>query len=251
MKNRTIVVGAAALALASFGANGATTTLTGVEDFSISTVSQSIFGGSARSMVTTQNRWQVNGYEPGFTLGIYGVWDVDASLLRPSAGAASVDAISVNIFPAVNQNTGTGGVFMGGDFQVWYTTNTFDIFAGQALYVTGGDETGFGSQFDPRTLVASANLQPGIYDINLALDVGAIQQDLLDTINSEGTIRFLLTSTTPSFSANFGTGLEDPNAFFPFFGAAPTIDFSVTAIPAPGAAGLAAMAMLIVARRRR
>ncbi|TVQ60367.1 MAG: hypothetical protein EA379_08225 [Phycisphaerales bacterium] len=250
MKIHIVLAGAGALAVSSFASAGSTT-VTGVEDFSISTVFQSLFGGSGRSMVTTQNRWQVNGYEPGFTLGIYGVWDIDASQLRPSAGAASVDSIDVNIFPAVNQNTGTGGVFMGGDFQIWYTTNTFDIFAEQATFMTGGDETGLGDQFDPRTQVASVNLQPGIYDINLALDVGAIQQDLLDTINDEGTIRFLLTSTTPSFSANFGTGLEDPGAFFPFFGKAPTVEFAITAIPTPGAASLAAMALLVGARRRR
>ncbi len=227
------------------------TTLTGVTDFQISTVFQSFFGGSDQSLVTTQNRWQVNGANPGFTLGIFGVFDLDGSQLQNPAGIASVDGIDGNLFPAVNQDSGSGGVQTGGDFQIWFTTQTFDIFQAGTEFIPGEDNTGLGNQFDPTFLMAETNLQSGIYDISLGLDVASAQNELVNAINSGETIRFLLTATTPDFAAQFGTGMEDPGAFFPFFGEAPTIDFQTTAIPAPGAVALLAVAGLFGRSRRR
>ena len=255
MKNgKLLCVSSAAVVLgaAATGAHASqSTTLTGVEDFQISTVFQSFFGGSDQSLVTTQNRWQVNGANPGFTLGIFGVFDIDAAQLQNPAGIASVDGIDLNLFPAVNQNSGSGGIQTGGDFQVWFTTENFDIFAEDAQFIPGDDNTGLGNQFDPKFLLAETNLEAGIYDISLGLNVESAQNELVNAINNGDNIRFLLTATTPNFAAQFGTGMEDPGAFFPFFGEAPTIDFQTTAIPAPGAIALLSLAGLCGRSRRR
>jgi hypothetical protein len=252
----------AALAIATLaGAASAgtqTTTLTGITDYDMSTVFRPFFPSFPdRAAITTQARWQVNGDQTGTlgTLGIFTVFDINGSLLRPAAGAASVDSIDFGIFPAVNNNTGAGGIANAGDLSIYFTTSDVDVLDPDSgiVFDNGGgtDPTGLGDQFENLTLISSAFQDEGIYDINRSADLSSIESFLLERINNGENIRFIIASQTAGFSSNFGTGNEDSSPNFDFFGDAPTVTFGVTAIPAPGSAALLGLAGLACVRRRR
>lgn len=245
-------------------ASGATataqsTTLTGITDFDMSRVFRPFLPGfSDRGAITTQARWQINGDQTGTlgTLGIFTVFDIDGSAVRPAAGAASVDNLMFNIFPAVNSLTGSGGIDGdGGDLSIYFTTSDADVLDTNSgiFFDNGGgtDPTGLGDQFENLTLISSEFQPGGIYDISRNADLSAIAETLVERINNGQNLRFIIASQTPGFSSNFGTGNEDTSSNFDFFGEAPTVMFDVTAIPAPGSAALIGLAGLAAVRRRR
>jgi hypothetical protein len=235
-----------------------TTTLTGITDFDMTAVFRPFFPTFPdRAAITTQARWQVNGDQTGSfgTLGIFTVFDIDGSAIRPAAGAASVDSLVFDIFPAVNQDTGAGGIAgNGGDLSIFFTTTNDDLLDpdSEIFFNNGGgtDPTGLGDQFANLTLLSSAFQAGGIYDFSRTADLTDAQSFLLQQINAGENIRFIFASQTPGFSSNFGTGNEDLSPNFDFFGEAPTVTFGITAIPAPGVAAFA-MLGLAAARRRR
>lgn len=250
---------AAGLILAcSTSAMAQSSTLTGIDDFNMSTVFRPFLPGfNDRNAIVEQARWQVNGDQTGTlgTLGIFTVFDIDGSIIRPAAGAASVDNLMFNIFPAVNSLTGSGGIADGGDLSIYFTTSDADVLDDESgiVFDNGGgtDPTGLGDQFENLTLISSANQDAGIYDISRTADLIAIASTLLERINNGENLRFIFASQTPGFNANFGTGNEDQSSNFDFFGEAPTVTFDVTAIPAPGSAALLSLAGLAAVRRRR
>ncbi len=245
-------------------ASGATataqsTTLTGITDFDMSTVFRPFLPSFPdRNAITTQARWQVNGDQTGTlgTLGIFTVFDIDGASVRPEGGAASVDNLMFNIFPAVNSITGSGGIAgAGGDLSIYFTTSDADVLDDESgiFFNNGGgtDPTGLGDQFENLTLISSEFQPGGIYDITRNADLSAIAATLVERINNGQNLRFIIASQTPGFNANFGTGNEDTSSNFDFFGEAPTVMFDVTAIPAPGSAALLGLAGLAAVRRRR
>jgi hypothetical protein len=240
-------------------ATAQSTTLTGIDDFNMSTVFRPFLPSFPdRNAIVDQARWQVNGDQTGTfgTLGIFTVFDIDGSSVRPAAGAASVDNLLFNIFPAVNNDTGSGGIAgEGGDLSIYFTTSDADVLdddSGIFFDNDGGaDPTGLGDQFENLTLISSANQAGGIYDISRTADLSAIAATLVERINNGENLRFIIASQTPGLSANFGTGNEDQSSNFDFFGEAPTVTFDVTAIPAPASAALLGLAGLAAVRRRR
>jgi len=240
-------------------ATAQSTTLTGIDDFNMSTVFRPFLPTfNDRNAIIEQARWQVNGDQTGTlgTLGIFTVFDIDGSSVRPAAGAASVDNLVFNIFPAVNSINNLGGIAgNGGDLSIYFTTSDADVLDPESgiIFDNGGgtDPTGLGDQFENLTLISSGFQSAGIYDINRTADLAAIASTLLERINNGENLRFIIASQTAGFSANFGTGNEDQSANFDFFGEAPTVTFDVTAIPAPGSAALLGLAGLAAIRRRR
>lgn len=251
----TAALGAASIA----NAGTQSTTLTGITDFDMTAVFRPLFPTFPnRNAIVEQARWQVNGDQTGTlgTLGIYTVFDIDGAALRPEAGAASIDNLIFNIFPAVNSVNGAGGIAgEGGNLSIYFTTSDVDILAPDSgiFFDNGGgtDPTGLGNQFENLTLISSENQPGGIYDITRMADLSAIQSFLLERINNGENLRFIFASQTPGFNANFGTGNPDQSANFDFFGEAPTVTFEITAIPAPGSVALLGLAGLAAARRRR
>ncbi len=262
--NHTQRIGAAlaAATIASIAgvanAGAQTTTLTGIDDYDMSTVFRPFLPGfNDRNAIIDQARWQVNGDQTGSTgtLGIFTVFDIDGSLLRPDAGAASITSLDFGIFPAVNNNTGNGGIANAGDLSIYYTTSDVDVLDPDSgiIFDNGGgtDPTGLGDQFENLTLISSAFQEEGIYDINRSADFSSIESLLLDRINSGENIRFILASQTAGFSANFGTGNVDQSDNFDFFGEPPTVTFGLTEVPTPGTAALLGLAGFASVRRRR
>jgi hypothetical protein len=234
-----------------------TTTLQVIDDFDVSVVFRPIFPGlNDRNAIIDQARFQVNGDETGTTgtLGQFVVFDIDGSSVRPESGAAFVDNITFDLFPAVNQDTGSGGITSAGDLSIYFTTSDVDVLDPDSgiIFDNGGgtDPTGLGDQFENLSLLSSGFQDEGIYDISRSLDLDSIQSELLSRINDGQNLRFILASQTPGFTSNFATGNEDPSDFFDFFGDPSLVNFSVTALPSPGALALFAFA-LVAPRRRR
>lgn len=253
------MVAAAAIVAGTGTANASqSTTLTGIVDFDMTAVFRPLFASFPdRAAIIEQARWQVNGDQTGTTgtLGIFTVFDVNGASIRPAAGAASVDSILFDIFPAVNANTGTGGIAgNGGDLSIYFTTTNDDLLDpdSEIFFNNGGgtDPTGLGDQFANLTLLSSGFQPGGIYDFSRTADLSAAEAFLLQQINNGENIRFIFASQTPGFSSNFGTGNEDQSANFDFFGEAPTVTFGITAIPAPGVAAFAMLGLVAVRRRR-
>lgn len=235
----------------------ASVTLTGIDDYDISTVFRPLFPSFPdRSAVIDQARFQINGDQTGTTgtLGIFTVYDIDGAMLRPDGGAASISDISFNLFPAVNSLTNSGGITSAGDLSIYFTTNDADVLDPDSgiVFDNGGgtDPTGLGNQFENLTLVSSEFQEEGIYDISRSIDLGSIESWLLERINNGENIRFILASQTPGFTSNFGTGNRDDSPTFDFFGEAPTVSFEINAVPAPGTLALLAL-FGITSRRRR
>jgi hypothetical protein len=255
----SLVGGAALLSVSSIASAGTeTTTLTGIVDYDMSTVFRPLFPSfPSRAAIIEQARWQVNGDQtgPGGTLGIFTIFDINGADLRPEAGAAAINNLVFNIFPAVNQNTGTGGIANAGDLSIYFTTSDVDVLdpASGIIFDNGGgtDPTGLGDQFENLTLISSAFQDTGIYDITRSADLSSIESFLLERINNGENLRFIFASQTGGFTSNFGTGNPDQSANFDFFGEAPTVTFEVTAIPAPGSVALLGLAGLAAVRRRR
>ncbi|TVQ32563.1 MAG: hypothetical protein EA376_05310 [Phycisphaeraceae bacterium] len=247
--------------IASAGAERAAAdpvSLTGIQDFDMTAVFRPLFSSFPdRNAITTQARWQVNGDMTGSTgtLGIFTVFDINGADLRPAAGAASVDSLIFDLFPAVNMDTGTGGIQGAGDLSIYFTTNNEDLLDPDSdiIFDNGGgtDPTGLGSQFANLTLLSSDFQDAGIYDIQRTADISGLESFLLNAINNEENIRFIFASQTGNFTSQFGTGNPDMSSSFDFFGEAPVVTFDVTAVPAPGGAALLALAGLAGARRRR
>ena len=87
-------------------AQAGTTQLQIIDDFDAATVFRPFFPGfDDRAAITDQARFQVNGDETGSTgtLGIFTVFDIDGSSIRPSGGAQSIEDITVNLFPRGQQ----------------------------------------------------------------------------------------------------------------------------------------------------
>jgi len=237
---------------------GGPVSLTGIQDFDMTTVFRPLFASFPdRNAITTQARWQVNGDLTGTTgtLGIFTVFDINGADLRPAAGALSVDSVIFDLFPAVNMDTGTGGIQNAGDLSIYFTTNNEDLLDPDSdiFFDNGGgtDPTGLGNQFDNLTLLSSGFQAAGIYDIQRTADLSGAESFLLNAINNEENIRFIFASQTGGFVSQFGTGNPDMSANFDFFGEPPVVTFNVTEIPAPGGAALLALAGLAGARRRR
>lgn len=252
------VVAAGIVGLTGVAQASQSTTLTGITDFDMTTVFRPFLPSFPdRAAITTQARWQVNGDETGTfgTLGIFTVFDVDGASIRPEAGAASVDSIDFDIFPAVNSLTGSGGIAGdGGDLSIFFTTTNDDLLDpdSEIFFDNGGgtDPTGLGDQFANLTLLSSGFQAAGIYDFSRSADLTDAEAFLLQQINAGENIRFIFASQTAGFSANFGTGNEDQSPSFDFFGEPPTVTFGITAVPAPGVAAFA-MIGFAAARRRR
>ncbi|MCC5824188.1 MAG: hypothetical protein LAT64_04265 [Phycisphaerales bacterium] len=250
----TIGVGLVLAAGSATATASTTTELTVIQDFDVATVFRSFFGGTDRSFLTNQARFQVNGDSLISTqspLGIYTVFDIDGSTLRPGPGALSVDNIVFNLNAAVNQNTGSGGIGNPGELQIFYTTDNGDLNDKDFNTAGNTDASGLTGQFSDLFLLSSAFEDTGIRDINRTLDLTQVSGSLLDAINNGENIRFIIASPTPAATFQFATGLPDPSTIFDFFGEASTVEFSVTAVPAPGAAGVLALAGLAGLRRRR
>ena len=244
-----LAVGAGAPASAS-----TVSELTVIQDFDVSTVFRSFFGGTGRSFLTDQARFQVNGdslISSQSPLGIYTVFDIDGSTLRPGAGAASVDSVVFNLNAAVNLNTGSGGIGNPGDLQIFYTTDNADLNTKDFNTAGNTDASGLTGQFSDLFLLSSAFETSGIRDITRTLDLSTVSGSLLDAINNGENIRFVIASPTPAATFQFATGLPDQSPIFDFFGEASTVEIGVTAVPAPGAAGVLALAGLAGLRRRR
>jgi len=259
MKRAIILAAAGAAYMAGAHASqGALFDLEIIDDFDASTVFRPFLPGfNDRNAIVDQARFQVNGDETGSqgTLGIFTVFDVDGDSIRPSAGAASINDITVNIFPAINSLTGSGGIANAGDLSIYYTTSDVDVLdpdSGIEFDNGGGtDPTGLGDQFENLTLVSSAFQDAGIYDISRSLDLSSIEDTLVDRINAGENLRFILASQTPGFTSNFGTGNEDDSDNFDFFGEPATISVDVKAVPGPGGAALFGAFGLLATRRRR
>ncbi len=212
--------------------------LTGIEDFDMAVVFRPLFPGFAdRNAITTQARWQVNGDQTGTTgtLGIFAVFDIDAASLSNGETLTAIEQIEFLIAPAVNLDTGTGGVSTAGDLSIYFTTSDVDVLDpdGGIIFDNGGgtDPTGLGDQFEGLTLLSSAFQETGIYDIERSvatIDFEGLEAELLARVAEGANIRFLIASQTPGFGANFGTGNEDSSPNFDFFGEPPVVRFSVS-----------------------
>ena len=228
-----------------------------IDDFGAATVFRPFLPGfDDRAAITDQARFQVNGDETGSTgtLGIFTVFDIDGSFIRPAAGAQAINDITVDLFPAVNNETGTGGIANAGDLSIYFTTTDVDVLdpASGIEFDNGGgtDPTGLGDQFDNLTLLSSEFEEAGINDISRSLDTSSINSLLLDRINAGENVRFILASQTPGFTSNFGTGNPDDSDIFDFFGDPATISVDVAPVPSPGAFALFGVAAAAGTRRR-
>ena len=241
-------------------ASAAPVTLTGVDDFAVSPISRSFFGGTGRTTITrtgpaAAGRFQVNGDEnggSGNTFGIYTVFDVPAAALG-GANATAVNGLTATLNPATNANSGSGGVQDAGDLSFYFTTDTTPIESLNFVTAAGPPfvtPTGFGDQFADLTLLSSAFEATGVRPITRALDVGGVESALLAAINAGGNVRLLVASQTPGSVFQFGTGNPPSSTTLPFSGLAPTLTFDVTSVPEPAGLALLAVAGLLLARRR-
>ncbi|MGY6555131.1 MAG: hypothetical protein ACXIUM_11500 [Wenzhouxiangella sp.] len=242
---------ALALPAAPALAESETVALTGIEDFDMAVVFRPLFATlPSRNAVIAQARWQINGDEVGpfGTLGIFAVFDVDSSLLfTPGDNGpelVGIDAIEFLLPPAVNLDTGAGGIANGGDLSIFFTTSDVDVLdpASGIIFDNGGgtDPTGLGDQFENLTLLSSAQEEAGIRDVErliVPVEIEGFEAALLERINAGENIRFLIASQTAGFTSNFGTGNEDTSPTFNFFGQPPVVSFTLNieeaAAPAP------------------
>ncbi len=227
-----LVAVATAGAFSGASAQPITSELTVLDDFEVSTVFRSLFGGTGRSFLTNQARYQVNGdslISGQSPLGIYTVFDIDGSTLQPPGGAVSVDEIVFNLTSASRISTGSGGVQTAGNLLIYFTTDNADLNLKE--FNTDGftDATGLTGQFADLTLLSSGFQDVGVYDFSRTLDISGVSGDILDAINNGDNLRFIIASDTPAAVFQFATGLPDPSPIFDFFGEPTTIDITVTA----------------------
>ena len=241
--------------------------LTGIDDFAMAVVFRPLFASFPdRNPIIEQARWQVNGDETGplGTLGIFAVFDIDSSLLVGDDDIIAVDAIEFSIRPAVNLDTGSGGIANEGDLSIYFTTSDVDVLDPDSgiVFDNGGgtDPTGLGDQFEGLTLLSSGIQQTGIYDVErlvIPVENDGLEALLLERIAAGENLRFLIASQTPGFTANFGTGNEDQSPNFDFFGEPPIVTFLVETrapvttqpigVPIFSPLGLALLALLMLA----
>ena len=241
--------------------------LTGIDDFAMAVVFRPLFASFPdRNPIIEQARWQVNGDETGplGTLGIFAVFDIDSSLLVGDDDIIAVDAIEFSIRPAVNLDTGSGGIASEGDLSIYFTTSDVDVLDPDSgiVFDNGGgtDPTGLGDQFEGLTLLSSGIQQTGIYDVErlvIPVENDGLEALLLERIAAGENLRFLIASQTPGFTANFGTGNEDQSPNFDFFGEPPIVTFLVETrapvttqpigVPIFSPLGLALLALLMLA----
>ncbi|MGY6586946.1 MAG: hypothetical protein ACXIUB_01525 [Wenzhouxiangella sp.] len=241
--------------------------LTGIEDFDMAVVFRPLFASFPdRNPVIEPARWQINGDETGplGTLGIFAVFDIDSSLLGSGADVIAIEGIEFSIRPAVNQDTGTGGIANAGDLSIYFTTSDADVLdpEGGIIFDNGGgsDPTGLGDQFENLTLLSSGFQEEGVYDIErliIPAESDGLETLLLERIAAGENLRFLIASQTPGFTSNFGTGNEDQSPNFDFFGEPPEVTFILgtqvpvvtqpIGVPLLSPLGLALLALLMVA----
>ncbi|MGP1309833.1 MAG: hypothetical protein ACTS27_06525 [Phycisphaerales bacterium] len=225
-------------------------TVTGLDDFSIHTVGEGLFGPTRRN--ATESRFQVNGSNPNPSDRNYGLWtafNIDGGSLF--AGSVSqLQSVRVDLFGAVPiTGQDVPSVIEGGELQVFFTTDSRDVLDSSNGFVWDtGSPNGLGSQFSDLTLVGSTTLDRGTQDVSFDLDLSSIGSTLVDRINAGEQVRLLFTSPTMDFASSWGVGVPGSSTILAFDGPAPTVTFTV---PAPGAVAVLGGAGLIALRRRR
>ena len=245
----SIVAVLAVSGLAVDRADASAATVTGLDDFSIHTVGEGLFGPTRRNAL--DSRFQVNGRNPNTAERNYGLWtafNIDGGSLFANP-ISQLDSVEVNLFGA-NPITGqtVANVIRSGNFNVYFTENDDDVLLASNGYVWDINTPDGVGQFADRVLVASTFLQAGDQDLTLSLDLSTIGSTLIDRINNGDLIRFIFTSDTMEFASSWGVGVPGTSTILAFDGPAPTVTF---AVPAPGAAAMLGLAGLMSARRRR
>ncbi|TVS02307.1 MAG: hypothetical protein EA423_09320, partial [Phycisphaerales bacterium] len=185
-RNRCTLALAAVTAAGAVGGASAqpiTSELTVLDDFSVTTISRSLFGGgTSRSFLTNQARYQVNGdaLTTSQPAGINSVFDIDGSTLQPPGGAVSVDEIVVNLTAASRISTGSGGVQTAGNILIFFTTDNADLNTKEFDTGGGTDATGLTGQYTDLTLVSTGFQEAGVYDFSRTLDLSGVAGDILD-----------------------------------------------------------------------
>lgn len=234
----------------SGGAFAQSATVVGLDDFSIHNVGEGLFGPTRRDAINS--RFQVNGRNGNPSDRNFGLW---ASFNIDSAGlfgapVSSLASVRIDLFGAVPiTGQDVPSVIEGGEFQVYYTTDSRDVLDSANGFVWDiNSDNGLGDQFSDLTLVGSTTLARGTQDLSIDVDLSSIGATLTDRINAGEQVRFLFTSTSPDFASSWGVGVPGTSTVLAFDGPAPTVTFTV---PAPGAAGVLAAFGLLAARRRR
>jgi MYXO-CTERM domain-containing protein len=243
----SVVAGATALGGV---ASAQSATAVGLDDFSIHTVGEGLFGPTRRNAL--DSRFQVNGSNPNPSDRNYGLWtafNLDGGSLF-AGDITQLASVRIDLFGAVPiTGQDVPSVIEGGDLQVYFTTDSSDVLASSNGFVWDtSSSNGLGSQFSDLTLVGSTTLVRGTQDVSFDVDLSAIGSTLVDRINAGEQVRFLFTSPTMDFASSWGVGVPGTSTVLAFDGPAPTVTFTV---PAPGAAAVLAGVGLVGLRRRR
>lgn len=232
------------------GAFAQSATVVGLDDFSIHNVGEGLFAPTRRNAVNS--RFQVNGRNGDSANRNFGLWaafNIDGAGLF-DAPISSLASVRIDLFGAVPiTGQDVPSVIEGGEFQVYYTTDSRDVLDSANGFVWDiNSSNGLGNQFSDLALVGSTTLVRGTQDLSIDVDLSSIGGTLVDRINAGEQVRFLFTSTSPDFASSWGVGVPGTSTVLAFDGPAPTVTFTV---PAPGAAGVLAGVGLLALRRRR
>ncbi|MEM8757961.1 MAG: PEP-CTERM sorting domain-containing protein [Planctomycetota bacterium] len=245
----------AALAVSFSGfasaAAGQTAVLTGNEDFTISNVGEGfLFGPTRRDAV--DSRFQINGRNPDGADRNFGLWaafnlDLNGLFAGPIGGLESVTIDLFEAQPITGQDI--DNIITGGTLNLYYTLEDADVLdAANGFDWIDSDPEGLGDQFADRVLVGSVDVVDGNSGASFDLDLATIESSLVNEINNDGFIRFVLTTPDMDTATSFGVGAPGTSTVLAFDGPAPTVSFVV---PAPASAALLGLGGLAAVRRRR
>ncbi|MGP1271986.1 MAG: hypothetical protein ACTS22_01505 [Phycisphaerales bacterium] len=224
--------------------------LTGNQDFTISNVGEGLFGVTRRDAVNS--RFQINGRNPDSSNRNFGLWaafNIDLNGLF-SAPISGLESVTVDLFEA-QPTTGQDidNIITGGTLNLYYTLEDADVLASaNGFDWIDADPEGLGTQFADRVLVGSVDVVDGNQGASFNLDLSAIEASLVNEINSDGFVRFVLTTPNMNTATSFGVGAPGTSSVLAFDGPAPTVRFVV---PSPASAVLLGIAGVSAVRRRR
>lgn len=252
---RNVYTAALGVAVASSGvfvgdSAGQTAVLTGNQDFGISNVGEGLFGATRRD--ATDSRFQINGRNPDSANRNFGLWaSFDVDLDDLFAGSISgLESVTIDLFEA-QPTTGQDidNIITGGTLNLYYTLEDADVLdSGNGFDWIDSDPEGLGTQFADRVLVGSVDVVDGNQGASFALDLSAIEASLVNEINSDGFVRFVLTTPNMNTATSFGVGAPGTSSILAFDGPAPTIR---VVVPSPASAVVLGLGGLAAMRRRR